>query len=33
MRRRKELYYRREPRPGVSVIGARLMELAFGGRR
>ena len=33
MRRRKEWYYRREPRPGVSVIGARLMELASGGRR
>jgi len=33
MRRRKAWYYRREPRPGVSVIGARLMELAFGGRR
>ena len=32
MRRRKAWYYRREPRPGVSVIGARLMELAFGGR-
>jgi hypothetical protein len=33
MRRRKEWYYRREPRPGVSVIGDRLIELAFGGRR
>ena len=33
MRRRKEWYYRREPRPGVSVIGDRLLELAFGGRR
>jgi hypothetical protein len=33
MRRRKEWYYRREPRPGVSVIGGRLLELAFGGRR
>jgi hypothetical protein len=33
MRRRKAWYYEREPRPGVSVIGARLMELAFGGRR
>ncbi len=32
MRRRKAWYYRREPSPGVSVIGARLMELAFGGR-
>jgi hypothetical protein len=32
MRRRKAWYYRREPRPGVSVIGARLLELAFGGR-
>jgi len=26
MRRRKEWYYRREPRPGVSVIGDRLLE-------
>jgi hypothetical protein len=33
MRRRKAWYYRRVPRPGVSVIGARLLELAFGGRR
>ena len=33
MRRRKEWYYRREPRPGVSVIGDRLLELAIGGRR
>ncbi len=33
MRRRKERYYRRKPRPGVSVIGDRLLELAFGGRR
>jgi hypothetical protein len=33
MRRRKAWYYESEPRPGVSVIGARLMELAFGGRR
>ena len=33
MRRRKAWYYRREPRPGVSVIGARLMELGSGGRR
>jgi len=32
MRRRKAWYYRREPRPGVSVIGARLWELACGGR-
>jgi hypothetical protein len=32
MRRRKAWYYRREPRPGVSVIGDRLLELAFGGR-
>ena len=29
---RKAWYYRREPRPGVSVIGDRLMELAFGRR-
>jgi hypothetical protein len=33
MRRRKAWYYEHEPRPGVSVIGARLMELASGGRR
>ena len=33
MRRRKEWYYRREPRPGVSVIGDRLLKLASGGRR
>ena len=33
MRHRKAWYYRREPRPGVSVIGDRLMELAFGRRR
>jgi hypothetical protein len=33
MRRRKAWYYRREPRPGVSVIGDRLFELAAGGRR
>jgi hypothetical protein len=26
--RRKPWYYEREPRPGVSVIGARLAELA-----
>jgi hypothetical protein len=32
MRRRKAWYYRHEPRPGVSVIGDRLMELAFGPR-
>ena len=32
MRRRKAWYYQREPRPGVSVIGARLAELARGGR-
>ena len=32
MRRRKAWYYRREPRPGVSVIGNRLLELASGGR-
>jgi hypothetical protein len=24
-------YYRHEPRPGVTVIGDRLLELAFGG--
>ena len=33
MRRRKAWYYQHEPRPGVSVIGARLLELASGGRR
>jgi hypothetical protein len=33
MRRRKAWYHKREPRPGVSVIGDRLMELASGGRR
>jgi hypothetical protein len=33
MRRRKAWYYRHEPRPGVSVIGDRLLELAWGGRR
>jgi hypothetical protein len=33
MRRRKAWYYRHEPRPGVTVIGDRLLELAFGGRR
>jgi hypothetical protein len=32
MRRRKAWYYEREPRPGVSVIGDRLLELAFGCR-
>ena len=32
MRRRKAWYYRREPHPGVTVIGDRLLELAFGGR-
>jgi hypothetical protein len=32
LRRRKAWYYEREPRPGVSVIGDRLLELAFGGR-
>jgi hypothetical protein len=32
LRRRKAWYYVREPRPGVSVIGARLMELASGER-
>jgi hypothetical protein len=32
MRRRKAWYYQRELRPGVSVIGDRLLELAFGGR-
>ncbi|GAA1399916.1 hypothetical protein GCM10009639_40260 [Kitasatospora putterlickiae] len=33
LRRRKPWYYAQEPRPGVSVIGARLGELAAGGRR
>jgi hypothetical protein len=33
MRRRKAWYYEHEPRPGVSVIGDRLLELASGGRR
>jgi hypothetical protein len=28
LRRRKPWYYEREPRPGISVIGARLSELA-----
>ena len=32
MRRRKPWYYQREPRPGVTVIGDRLLEFAFGGR-
>jgi hypothetical protein len=29
MRRRKKWYYRREPRPGVTVLGDRLLELAW----
>ncbi|MFI5528991.1 hypothetical protein ACIA8O_10625 [Kitasatospora sp. NPDC051853] len=33
LRRRKPWYYESEPRPGVSVIGERLSELAAGGRR
>jgi hypothetical protein len=33
MRRRKAWYYQHEPRPGVTVIGDRLLELASGGRR
>ncbi|MGH3196479.1 MAG: hypothetical protein ACRDNT_11215 [Streptosporangiaceae bacterium] len=33
LRRRKAWYYEREPRPGVSVIGSRLAELALGGRQ
>lgn len=33
MRRRKAWYYQHEPRPGVSVIGDRLLEPAYGGRR
>jgi hypothetical protein len=33
MRRRKAWYYRREARPGVSVIGDRLLELTSGGPR
>ncbi|BAJ29824.1 hypothetical protein KSE_40320 [Kitasatospora setae KM-6054] len=33
LRRRKPWYYADEPRPGVSVIGERLGELAAGGRR
>jgi hypothetical protein len=33
MRRRKAWYYQYEPRLDVSVIGDRLLELAFGGRR
>jgi hypothetical protein len=32
MRRRKAWYYEREPRPGISVIGDRLVELVLGGR-
>ena len=32
-RRKKEWYYRREPRPGVSVIGDRLLELVLGNCR
>jgi len=33
LRRRKAWYYEREPRPGVTVIGDRLSELAAGSRR
>jgi hypothetical protein len=33
LRRRKAWYYEREPRPGVSVIGTRLSELAAANRR
>jgi hypothetical protein len=33
LRRRKPWYYESEPRPGVSVVGERLSELAAGGRR
>ena len=33
MRHRKAWYYQREPRPGVTVIGDRLVELASGARR
>jgi hypothetical protein len=33
MRRRKAWYYQREPRPDFTVIGDRLLELAWGGRR
>jgi hypothetical protein len=33
MRRRKAWYYQREPRPGVTVIGDRVLELASGGPR
>jgi hypothetical protein len=33
LRRRKAWYYEREPRPGVSVIGTRLSELAARARR
>lgn len=32
LRRRKAWYYVREPRPGVTVIGDRLNELAADGR-
>jgi hypothetical protein len=32
MLRRKAWHYRREPRPGVTVIRDRLLGLAFGGR-
>ncbi|MEV7777682.1 hypothetical protein [Kitasatospora sp. NPDC088351] len=33
LRRRKPWYYAQEPRPGVSVVGERLGELAAGGRQ
>ena len=33
MRRRKAWYYEREPRPGMTVIADRLIELASSGRR
>jgi hypothetical protein len=33
MRRRKAWYYQREPRPGVTVISNRLVDLACGGPR
>ncbi|MFJ7273547.1 hypothetical protein [Kitasatospora sp. NPDC098663] len=33
LRRRKPWYYAQEPRPGVSVVGERLGELAAGGQR
>jgi hypothetical protein len=32
-RRRKDWYYQREPRLGVTVLGERLLELASGARR